>query len=69
MRPNEETAILDVIENDIAASTKDTTVYIQCTLVDISNTGVRVEITGSGIDTPGGQDTSHEDKINEDEYD
>ena len=28
MRPNEETAILDVIENDIAASTKDTTVYI-----------------------------------------
>ena len=35
--------------------------------MDVGNTGVSVEITLVGIENPGVQETSHEDKNNEDE--
>ena len=37
--------------------------------MDVNNTGVCVEILGVGINTPGVQDTSHEDNKNEGEDD
>ena len=60
MGATEETSTLYSIENDIAASTTDTTVDIEITGVDVGNKGVRVQITGVGVDTPGVQDISHE---------
>ena len=45
-----------MIENGIASSTTDTAVDIEIILVDISNTGVRVEITVVGVETPVVQD-------------
>ena len=53
----EEIEILDAIENDIAASTTDTTLYTESTGVDVCNTVVCVEIKGVGIEKPGVQDT------------
>ena len=60
MGSTEETSTLYSIENDIAASTTDTTVDIEIIGLDVGNKGVRVQITGVGVDTPGVQDISHE---------
>ena len=38
----EEKSILDAIENYIVASTTDTSVDTESTVVDVGNTGVRV---------------------------
>ena len=65
MGATEETAILEVIKNDITVSTTDIAVYMEIIGVDINNKGVNDESTGMGIDNPVGQDTPHEDKNNE----
>ena len=45
MGDDEETSILDAIENDIVDSIKYTTVYMKSTRVNVVKTGVHVEST------------------------